>query len=212
MAVIYPTSEKTRDLLIDAAGRLAAEKGFDSVTTRQIAELSGENIGSIHYHFGSKHKLFLAAIMRVVERWLENPLSQILAGFDLDTREGQIGAVESLIRREVELLFNPNAPDWHCQLIRQVLQTPSELLETFQEAFIGPESDVTFSLFHKIDPQIDQVMAIKYKILIIAPLMFHIDYRMTILERLGKTAYDEDYINNLTEISISQALKLLNLY
>jgi AcrR family transcriptional regulator len=207
----YTSSEKTRAALIDAAGQLAAEQGFDAVTTRQIAELSGENIGSIHYHFGGKQKLFEAAVMRVVERWVENPLNRVLDGFDLETREGQVSALESFVRREVDMLFDQEVPDWHCQVIHQVLQKPSELHEVFRDAFIGPEGDAVVQLFQKIDPQIDLVTATKYKILIIAPLLFHIDYSKTILARIGKTAYDQDYINSLTDDSISQALKLLNL-
>lgn len=207
----YTSSEKTRDALIGAAGQLAAEQGFDAVTTRQIAELSGENIGSIHYHFGGKQKLFEAAIMRVVERWMENPLSRILEGYDLDSRQGQAAAVEGFIRREVAMLFDSEVPDWHCQIIHQVLQKPNALQDTFRDVFMGPEGDAMILLFQKIDPQIDQVTAIQYKLLIIGPLFAHIDYRQPILDRLGKTAYDKDYINSLTDICIRQALRLLNL-
>ncbi|MCJ7600062.1 MAG: TetR/AcrR family transcriptional regulator, partial [Desulfobulbaceae bacterium] len=56
----YETSLKTREALINAAGELAAEVGFASVSTRAIAVLAKENAGSIHYHFGSKEKLFEA--------------------------------------------------------------------------------------------------------------------------------------------------------
>ena len=56
----YETSIKTKEALINAAGELAAEKGFASVSTRAIALRADENVGSIHYHFGSKEKLFEA--------------------------------------------------------------------------------------------------------------------------------------------------------
>ncbi len=207
----YSKSEKTRDALIDAAGRLAAESGFDAISTRQIAELSGENIGSIHYHFGGKQQLFEAVVVRVVEPWLNNPLEDALGGCDLDNRDGQTEAITKLIRREIALLFDPQVPDWHCRIVHSLLQRQSDLQKTFREVFIIPEGEAILNLFQRIDPQIDRLKAIQYRVLIEAPLLLHIDYRPLILEQAGMTAYDENYINSLTETCIQQALNLFSL-
>ena len=43
----YETSTKTRQVLINAAGELAAEQGIGAVTLRAIAPRAGENVGSI---------------------------------------------------------------------------------------------------------------------------------------------------------------------
>ena len=87
--VVYRSSLKTRKGLINAAGELAAEKGFHSVSTRAVAERAQQNIGSIHYHFGSKQKLFEAVVLQVAERWQQSSLEEALAGCDLLTRPGQ---------------------------------------------------------------------------------------------------------------------------
>ena len=42
-------------------------------------------------------------------------------------------------------------------------------------------------------------------------MLLHIDYRSLILEQMGMEAYDENYINSLTETCIRQALSLFNL-
>lgn len=44
--------------VIEAAGRLFAEKGYDGVGMREISEASGVKTSSIFYHFGSKSALF----------------------------------------------------------------------------------------------------------------------------------------------------------
>ena len=47
-------AEVTRKALIESAIRLFGEKGYDAVSTRDIADLAAANIGSIAYHFGGK--------------------------------------------------------------------------------------------------------------------------------------------------------------
>ncbi|PLX98770.1 MAG: hypothetical protein C0622_11360 [Desulfuromonas sp.] len=207
----YTSGRKTRAALIDAAGSLAAEKGFSSVSTRMIAELSGENIGSIHYHFGGKQQLFDAVVATVAERWQDKPLSRLLTHCDLTTLPGQAEAVELVVRREAALLFDPEAPVWHCRVIYQLLHFPDPLRDAFRHAVIGPESETIIQLIQTIKPGLDPVTAHQYMYLITAPLFLHVDYREALLERLGMNGYDATYIESLTHLCVRQALLLLNL-
>lgn len=59
-------AEITRTALIDAAIRLFGERGYDAVSTRDIADLAAANIGSIAYHFGGKPGLRLACAEHVI--------------------------------------------------------------------------------------------------------------------------------------------------
>lgn len=56
----------TRERILDAAERLFAERGFDGASTRDIVARSGDTIGSVNYHFGSKDELLKEVIRR---RW-----------------------------------------------------------------------------------------------------------------------------------------------
>ena len=59
------TSEErsdSRDLIVRAALRCFAEKGYDGSSTRDIATQAGVNQGLIPYYFGSKLKLWQAAV------------------------------------------------------------------------------------------------------------------------------------------------------
>ncbi len=51
-----------RESLITAAKKLFAEKAYKDVGTRELADAAGVNLAAIQYHFGSKAKLFAAAI------------------------------------------------------------------------------------------------------------------------------------------------------
>ncbi len=55
-----------REALLDAAERLFAEKGYACVGTREIAERAGVNLGMIQYYFGSKGKLFVEVVHRMM--------------------------------------------------------------------------------------------------------------------------------------------------
>jgi TetR/AcrR family transcriptional regulator, regulator of cefoperazone and chloramphenicol sensitivity len=59
-------AEVTRITLIDSAIRLFGERGYDAVSTRDIADLAAANIGSIAYHFGGKPGLRLACAQHVI--------------------------------------------------------------------------------------------------------------------------------------------------
>ena len=56
----------TRERILDAAEQLFAAKGYDGASTREIVAKTGDTIGSVNYHFGSKQALFNEVIKR---RW-----------------------------------------------------------------------------------------------------------------------------------------------
>jgi AcrR family transcriptional regulator len=53
--------------LLNAAEALFADKEFDAVTTREIANRAKVNLALVHYYFGAKEKLFRAVLERRIE-------------------------------------------------------------------------------------------------------------------------------------------------
>ena len=51
-----------RSVILSAAEKLFAEKGFEGTSVRDIAHLAGVNLAMISYYFGSKEKLFEALV------------------------------------------------------------------------------------------------------------------------------------------------------
>jgi len=56
------------DLLVGAK-RALLEKGYARTTARDIVALSGTNLGSIGYHYGSTDALMTAAMISAMEEW-----------------------------------------------------------------------------------------------------------------------------------------------
>jgi AcrR family transcriptional regulator len=61
-----PAPVSSRERLLDTAEVMFAERGYDGVGLRPIAEAANVNLGSIPYFFGTKEKLFKAVLLRRV--------------------------------------------------------------------------------------------------------------------------------------------------
>ncbi|MFG0292021.1 MAG: TetR/AcrR family transcriptional regulator [Phycisphaerales bacterium JB050] len=75
----------TRDNLVRAALRLAAEQGIDGVSVRSIARAAGVTEGALYKHFSSKDALWRDAYGAIVVEMIEE--KQRLLGERMSTRE-----------------------------------------------------------------------------------------------------------------------------
>lgn len=57
--------EKTREALIEAAGTLAAERGWANVTAKDVCDIAGVNCASVNYWFGGRDELYKAVLMKI---------------------------------------------------------------------------------------------------------------------------------------------------
>ncbi len=64
-AKIRGDGEKTRKALIEAAGVLAAERGWGNVTAKEVCDKAGVNCASVNYWFGGRDELYQAVLKRI---------------------------------------------------------------------------------------------------------------------------------------------------
>ena len=95
-------SEEKRSQIVDAAGDLFMEQGYESVSMEGIAKLAGVSKQTLYSHFGSKEQLFSAAIQCKCE---EYPLADTLDNESSSCRE----SLEHYCRHLIELLLSPEA-------------------------------------------------------------------------------------------------------
>lgn len=67
----YRKGEETRARILRAALGAFGNRGFEAVTTRQIAEDAGANLPALNYYFGGKQGLYLACAHEIVARYRE---------------------------------------------------------------------------------------------------------------------------------------------
>lgn len=209
----YSSGEQTRNALIQATGELAAEVGFDNVSTRAIASRAGENAGSIHYHFGGKEKLFKTVLMEATRDLREEMIPKILTYLEpvLDTPEGQAKAVRVLVHSMVHSFFKSGEPLWRCQVLFQVLRKESDLREFLVEEVLIPFTKITESLFQWIRPGMSAEDYFLQFLILTTPVYFHADYMDVILGVLGKELYSNEYIQKMEDIIVRQTLLFFGL-
>lgn len=69
--VSNPARDTHRDRLLLAARTLLREREYGKITARDLVAVSGTNLGSIGYHFGSKEALLNEAIGLALEEWAD---------------------------------------------------------------------------------------------------------------------------------------------
>ncbi|MDD4836201.1 MAG: helix-turn-helix domain containing protein [Dethiosulfovibrio sp.] len=209
----YSTGERTKERLIEAAGELAAERGFASVSTRDVAKRAGENLGSIHYHFGGKDGLFEEVVNLALKPQVDNPLSQVLAQYegDLDDPAVKAEAVSRGIRWFMETVFALDRPKWCSRVIYQLLRSQGPLRNLLTAKVMDPSSGAFESLLRRVDPSMSKVDAVCELLVICAPIFFHADYSDVVAGKLGSSDLEPSYLGRLERRILERTLWALGL-
>lgn len=64
-------SGNSKDQILQAALRLAVERGYDGTTMADVSAESGLPIGSVYWHYSNKEQLFVALLEHSYEKWME---------------------------------------------------------------------------------------------------------------------------------------------
>lgn len=62
---------ETKARIIEAAGPLFAQHGYDGTTSKKICQKAGVNMAAVNYHFGSRYGLYVA-VLEEVQDYLVN--------------------------------------------------------------------------------------------------------------------------------------------
>jgi AcrR family transcriptional regulator len=95
-------SPSTRDLLVDAAARLFAERGVDNVPIAEIVRAAGQrNTSAIHYHFGSRDEVLRAVLARHVPELAQRRFALLELARARPAREAR-AAADAIVRPVTE--------------------------------------------------------------------------------------------------------------
>lgn len=141
-------TNETRDRVLEAAGRLFAERGFNHVSIRDICEEAGSNVASVNYHFGDKLGLYRELIGAVAEGMHRAKVAALEAGAEQTPEE----RLRAYIRHFLHQLFDTNGEEdsWMEKLIAREMMEPTPALDLFIEKGLKPAAQGLSTLVGQI--------------------------------------------------------------
>ena len=118
-ARIRGDGEKTREALIEAAGTLAAERGWANVAAKDVCDMAGVNCASVNYWFGGRDELYEAVLSRIPDTIFSQ---------ELEIEMVQYETAEEALRYFVthHLMHSEDKRSWPMRVwAREVTATPS---------------------------------------------------------------------------------------
>ncbi len=134
--------QSTRAELLEAAGHVFAEKGFDRATGKEICEQAGANAAAVNYYFGGIDGLYAAVLEEANRRLVPvEALSAAIAG-KTDAR----AKLQAIIELVVGKLMDPISSSWVFAVFSREIISPSPAIEALVEKQGLPKARIARSI------------------------------------------------------------------
>lgn len=204
--------DSTRQALLDAAGPLFAQKGFDGASIRAIAEHAKANIAAVNYHFGSKENLYLQALKcAVLDSEGRRPVSFLGALENATSPEDVAAIIRELVRVRFHALLGPERPLWQGQLIMRSLIEPNEALRAVVRQIFVPDHEALIAILKRAKPDLDDETVDLMAYGLTGQIIFYVFARVPVLLLMHKEGYDETFLEAVSDHVADATLKLLDL-
>jgi AcrR family transcriptional regulator len=115
----HAVPDDTRSRLIEAAGEVFAESGFQRATVREICARAGVNVALINYYFGDKLELY----KEVLRRSMGAPHGKITTALETPAPPEEV--IRQTIRAMLHHIFGAERPAWHFRLLAHEMAQPT---------------------------------------------------------------------------------------
>ena len=128
---------ETRQHILDVAGQLFADKGFERTTSREICSAAETNLAAVNYHFGSRDGLYDAVLVEAH--------GQIIAFDDLESIAHSSITAEAKLRQLIEIIVRQSAASnlpWGVRVLLREFMSPSEHVNALLKQAVLPKLSV----------------------------------------------------------------------
>jgi AcrR family transcriptional regulator len=117
---VSPASDPTREKLLDVAGWVFADRGYQAATIREICVQAKANVAAINYHFGDKLGLYIEVLQQSVRA---AQIEAIQNALDKTARPEDI--LRAVIRARLRGVWRRDLPNWHFRILTHELAQPT---------------------------------------------------------------------------------------
>lgn len=128
------SDQGTRRRLIAAAARLFAERGFRTVTVREICTAAHANVAAVNYHFRDKLGLYTEVVRTAIEAMRATAEAALRATDGASPRD----ALHAYIRIHLHHLVGDGHESWIHKLMTREMTDPTPALDLIVDEGIRP--------------------------------------------------------------------------
>jgi AcrR family transcriptional regulator len=136
--IFKPPDHKTRSRLLEAAGVLFSEEGFERTTARKICDLARVNSAAVNYYFGGKERLYVE-VLREAHRRLMNFSALQAVAEDVDAPEERL---EAFFAGLLHSMLDPSPEGWTVRVVMREMASRTEALSELVELQVRPTANL----------------------------------------------------------------------
>src|SRR5580693_6567264 len=125
--------DDTRTKLLDAAGQVFAESGFQAATVREICARAGVNVALVNYHFGDKLELYTEVLRHSIGASQNGVMQKALKSTHPPEE-----ALRELILAMLHRVCRADRPGWHFRLMVHELAQPTPAMSSVIDETMRP--------------------------------------------------------------------------
>jgi AcrR family transcriptional regulator len=164
-----------------------ADRGFEETTVRDVCRRARANVAAIHYHFGSKERLYIETVRWAMTVDHEEDTAELF-GFaareDLEPAARLVGT----IRRFALGMLSPR-PAWHLRLVMRELTSPTVAFDTIVREFLAPRYVALQRALAPYLPGADERTVTLHVMSVIGQILYHRVAGPVALRFLGEKTY-----------------------
>jgi AcrR family transcriptional regulator len=197
--------ENVKTRILEVAGKLFAEKGFKTVTVREIIKNAETHLSALNYHFGSKENLYREVIKFACMNLPVSFERQEIAGY-VTPREG----LERLVRESLSHYRKDTEKSWQDTLLMRECWSPSELFEDIMSDYYNPKLEYIGTLLSEITGEYLKSFQIMFAAFLLNVLLettsFYGDYFGKLVPAIEEQNLSDDFlVNHIVNITILSA-------
>ncbi|MBY0586977.1 CerR family C-terminal domain-containing protein [bacterium] len=188
-------NDDTKSRLLEAAGRVFSEKGYDLATVREICLGADANVAAVHYYFGDKSRLYIEAVREAqCARAEDVPIPQWQPEMSSEDK------LRDFIKTFLTRLLGKGRPDWHLGIMLRELAHPTQACHELVRDYIRPMADVLKVILDDFLPaSMPMVQRHLIGFSIVGQCLFYYVHKPIIRELVGDEEYQGYHIDLLAD-------------
>jgi AcrR family transcriptional regulator len=180
---------ETRALILQVAGELFADKGFERTTSREICLAAGANMAAVNYHFGSREGLYEAVLVEAHGQLVRLDDLEAIGRLG-EAPQDRLRAVIGLLARRAGAQETP----WGLRiLVHEMMVAPSPHIAVLLRKAVLPKVQIMMSILAAVlklpadHPAVQRALA-----LVVMPCMMMTIAPRNLLRQVIPAAYDDE--------------------